>query len=143
MPALLCCRRPDCGKCTHIIESHWEHLLVVNSMALTYAAYDVPGGSSDMGRLLRTLFDQEQKMCDKDHGGCGTAYVSGDVLFPAFKCCAAALESLFLFVHIPWCLWGVMFSVVAGSGRWSVLLHSGCAVPSLNALPAMPWMLRL
>jgi hypothetical protein len=48
---------------------------VVNTMALTYLAADLQG-STDMGRLLRALFDQEQKMCDKDHGGCGTAYVS-------------------------------------------------------------------
>ncbi|KAF6258340.1 hypothetical protein COO60DRAFT_1284604 [Scenedesmus sp. NREL 46B-D3] len=68
------CRQPGCGKRTHVIGLHWEHLLVVNTMALTFAAYGIPEGASDMGRLLRTLFDQEQKMCDKDIGGCGTAY---------------------------------------------------------------------
>lgn len=57
---------------------------MVNSMALTFAAYDAPGGA-DMGRLLRTLFDQEQKMCDKDEGGCGTQYVSSS-LFVAYYC---------------------------------------------------------
>jgi hypothetical protein len=51
-------------------------MLVVNTNALTFAAYAIEG-ASDMGQLLRTLFDQDQKMCDKDVGGCGTAYVSG------------------------------------------------------------------
>lgn len=48
-------------------------------MALTFAAEEVQasGLGSDMGVLLRTLFDQEQKYCDKDEGGCGTPYVGG------------------------------------------------------------------
>jgi hypothetical protein len=65
-----------CRKRTHIIGEHWEHMLVVNTNALTFAAFAIEG-PSDMGQLLRTLFDQDQKMCDKDMGGCGTAYVSG------------------------------------------------------------------
>jgi hypothetical protein len=75
-----------CRKRTHIIGEHWEHMLVVNTNALTFAAFAIEG-PSDMGQLLRTLFDQDQKMCDKDMGGCGTAYVSGGGVMATALCC--------------------------------------------------------
>eukprot|EP00878_Enallax_costatus_P013635 GHUV01014258.1.p1 GENE.GHUV01014258.1~~GHUV01014258.1.p1 ORF type:complete len:721 (+),score=313.38 GHUV01014258.1:201-2165(+) len=77
------CTEPGCGVVSHIIASRWEHLIVVNSMALGFAAEDArmefdlpPGAQLDLGLLLRVLVDQEQKACDKDVGGCGTLYVS-------------------------------------------------------------------
>lgn len=62
-----------CGKETHKVPEHYEHLIVVNSASLYLAAM---GGSTGMARLLADLFSQEQKYCDKDEGGCGQANVS-------------------------------------------------------------------
>lgn len=77
------CTIPGCGVVSHVVGSRWEHLVMVNSMALGYAAADAryeydlaPDAPLDLGRLLRVLVDQEQKACDKDLGGCGELYVS-------------------------------------------------------------------
>lgn len=49
--------------------------MVVNSTSLTCAKIENPTAGMDI--LLRDLFDQEHKMCDKDEGGCGYSNVSG------------------------------------------------------------------
>jgi hypothetical protein len=64
----------SCGKETHKVPEHYEHLIVVNSASLTMAAE--VGAAVGMDGLLRFLSDQEQKYCDKDEGGCGTQNVS-------------------------------------------------------------------
>eukprot|EP00775_Hariotina_reticulata_P010946 gene10946-11100_t len=63
-------RCQQCHTVSHLVVSHFEHMMVVNSMALTMVAADYPQGA-DMGTLLRLLQDQDQKSCDKDIGGCG------------------------------------------------------------------------
>lgn len=72
------CTNPECGIISHVVPSHWEHLLVVYSMALGYAAQDAQNehSSVEMGLVLRALFDQEFKACDRDVKGCGANYVS-------------------------------------------------------------------
>lgn len=82
------CTSQRCGVVSHVIPDHWEHLLMVNSAALKYAAQDARAelgletndAPVELGRLLRTLFDQEQKACDKEKGGCGIKHVSLRVL---------------------------------------------------------------
>lgn len=64
----------QCLTVSHRVASHFEHMMVVNSMALTMVAADYPQGA-DMGTLLRLLQDQDQKSCDKDIGGCGAILV--------------------------------------------------------------------
>jgi hypothetical protein len=70
-----CVRCSMCSKETHVVAAHYEHMLVVNSMALSLSA-SLADTSGDMGRLLRDMFDQEQKACDRDEGGCGHWNVS-------------------------------------------------------------------
>lgn len=65
---------PRCGVQSHVVAPHWEHMLVVNTAALTTLAA-LSGDGCEMGILLRQLFDQEQKACDRDIGGCGAALV--------------------------------------------------------------------
>ena len=63
-----------CGKETHKVPRHYEHLVVVNIASFNMAALSLEGAHMD--RLLAFLFAQEQKYCDKDEGGCGEPNVS-------------------------------------------------------------------
>ena len=76
-----------CGMETHNIPEHYEHLIVVNSISLHFAA-QACGGARRMDQLLAELFNQEQKFCDKDEGGCGEPNVSGLALGPLPRCWA-------------------------------------------------------
>lgn len=67
----------ECGMETHKVPRHYEHLIVVNSISLVTAAQAFPDDSMD--RLIAFLFEQEQKYCDRDVGGCGAANVSSTV----------------------------------------------------------------
>lgn len=71
-----------CGKETHKVPKHYEHLIVVNSASLTLAAM---AREANMAQLLADLFNQEQKFCDKDEGGCGASNVG------TLVCCALRL----------------------------------------------------
>lgn len=64
----------SCGKETHKVPQHYEHLVVVNSTSLSMLY--LMGQAVGMDNLLREMFDQEMKMCDKDEGGCGEPNVS-------------------------------------------------------------------
>jgi hypothetical protein len=63
-----------CGRETHKVPAHYEHLIVVNSASLNLSAMSL--ASAGMDQLLAFLFEQEQKFCDKDEGGCGEPNVS-------------------------------------------------------------------
>lgn len=69
LPACPCLQVPE----------HYEHLVVVNSINLTLLASQNPTAGMDI--LLRNMFDQEHKMCDKDEGGCGYSNVSATVVW--------------------------------------------------------------
>ena len=66
----------QCGKVTHQVGEHFEHMLVVSaaSLQLCNACTD----TNSFGELLRTVQEQEKKTCDKDVGGCGMEQVSKD-----------------------------------------------------------------
>jgi hypothetical protein len=73
-----------CGRETHKVPAHYEHLIVVNSASLNLSALSLEGAGMD--QLLAFLFEQEQKFCDKDEGGCGEPNVSRGGGLGVFSC---------------------------------------------------------
>jgi len=59
----------QCGKVTHQVGEHYEHMLVVSAASLQLC--NMCTDTSSFGELLRTVQEQEKKTCDKDVGGCG------------------------------------------------------------------------
>jgi hypothetical protein len=63
----------QCGKVTHEVQPHFEHMLVVSAAALQMCK--AFADSSNFGMLLRTVQEQDKKKCDEDVGGCGMLQV--------------------------------------------------------------------